>query len=33
MYDKAIELDPKNPIIYNNKGVSLNSLFKFDDAM
>jgi len=33
MYDKAIELDPKDGGAYNNKWVSLNKLGKYDEAI
>jgi curved DNA-binding protein CbpA len=32
-YDKAIEIDPNNPVVWNNKGLALNSLGKYDEAI
>ena len=32
-YDKAIEIDPDNPVVWNNKGLALNSLGKYDEAV
>jgi tetratricopeptide (TPR) repeat protein len=32
-YDKAIEIDPDNPVVWNNKGLALNSLGKYDEAI
>ena len=31
-YDKAIEIDPKNLEAWNNKGIALNELNKYDEA-
>ena len=32
-YDKAIEIDPDNPVVWNNKGLALDSLGKYDEAI
>ena len=32
-YDKAIEIDPNNPVVWNNKGLALNSLGKYEEAI
>jgi curved DNA-binding protein CbpA len=32
-YDKAIDIDPDNPVVWNNKGLALSSLGKYDEAI
>ena len=32
-YDKALEIDPKNAVAWNNKGKSLNSLGRYEEAL
>ena len=32
-YDKAIEIEPDNPVVWNNKGLALNSLGKYEQAI
>ena len=32
-YDRAITIDPNNPVLWNNKGLALYNLGKFDEAI
>ncbi len=33
LYDQALELDPENPVIWNNKGTALVKEHKYEDAL
>lgn len=33
MYDRAIELNPKFSNAYNNKGITLNTLKRYEEAI
>ena len=32
-YNEAIQLDPKNSFAWNNKGLALNNLEKYEEAV